>query len=163
MSPRTVAIAYILAVTLATAACQQPPPANREAQVRAAVEAFHRAFDDGFTQAADYATDDWYHVNPNGGVARGREATLTEVRGVHHTFLKGTTDAIRSIDVRFASDDVAVATVLSDMSPFTSPDGVHHEIEGHVRTFVVVRRGDQWRIMQDHNTTILAPPPPPAR
>jgi uncharacterized protein (TIGR02246 family) len=127
---------------------------NDEVQVRAAIQAFHRAFDDGFTGPADYATPDWNHINPYGGRDRGREATLKSVREVHQTFLKGTTDTIEDMDIRFATPQVAVATVISVMSPFTSPDGVNHGKERHIRTFVVTKRGSRWLIMQDHNTTI---------
>jgi uncharacterized protein (TIGR02246 family) len=127
---------------------------NDEAEVRAAIQAFHKAFDDGFTGPADYATSDWNHINPYGGRDRGREATLKTVREVHQTFLKGTTDTIEEMDIRFATPQVAVATVVSVMSPFTSPDGVHHGTERHIRTFVVTKRGHHWLIMQDHNTTI---------
>jgi uncharacterized protein (TIGR02246 family) len=131
--------------------------ANDEAEVRAAIQAFHKAFDDGFTGPADYAAPDWNHINPNGGRDRGREATLKDVREVHQTFLKGTTDTIEDMDVRFATPQVAVATVLSVMSPFTSPDGVKHGAERHIRTFVVAKQGNRWLIMQDHNTTIVGP------
>jgi hypothetical protein len=41
------------------------------------------------------------------------------------------------------------------MSAFTMPDGVKHGAERHIRTFVLVKRGDRWLIMQDQNTTIL--------
>jgi hypothetical protein len=52
-----------------------------------------------------------------------------------------------------------VGTVTSVMSPFTSPDGVKHGIERHIRTFVVVNRGGRWLIMQDHNTTVVEASP----
>jgi uncharacterized protein (TIGR02246 family) len=128
---------------------------NDEAEVRAAIQAFHKAFDEGFTGPADYATSDWNHINPFGGRDRGREATLKTVREVHQTFLKGTTDTIEDMDIRFATPQVAVATVISVMSPYTSPDGVSHGSERHIRTLVVTKRGSRWLIMQDHNTTIV--------
>jgi uncharacterized protein (TIGR02246 family) len=131
---------------------------DREAAVRAAIRAFYKAFDDGFAGPADYATEDWNHINPYGGRDRGREATLHTVREVHKTFLKGTTDTIENVDIRFAAQDVAVGTVTSLMSPFTSPDGVKHGAERHIRTFVVVKRGGRWLIMQDHNTTVIELP-----
>ena len=59
---------------------------------------------------------------------------------VHSTFLKGVTDTPEDIAVRFATSDVAVVTVRSRTSPFTSPDGIRHENESRVRTFVVVKR-----------------------
>jgi hypothetical protein len=63
-----------------------------------------------------FTSDDWNHINPGGGRTRGREAVLKELREVHGTFLKGVTDTITSLDVRFATPDVAVATVTSQMS-----------------------------------------------
>jgi uncharacterized protein (TIGR02246 family) len=131
---------------------------EREAGVRRAVNAFYAAFNDGFTSAADFATDEWAHINPGGGWTRGREHVLEEVREVHATFLKGVTDTVDAMDVRFASREVAIVTVTSVMSPFETPDGIRHENERHIRTFVVVRRGGRWLVMQDQNTTIAAPP-----
>ena len=131
---------------------------DSKAAVRITIQAFYKAFGEGFVGPADYATEDWNHVNPNGGRDRGREATLKTVREVHQSFLKDTTDTIEDMDIRFATDDVAVGTVTSLMSPYTSPDGVKHGAERHIRTFVVVKRGGRWLIMQDHNTTVIESP-----
>lgn len=148
------------ALLLASCGSTKRPEEKNLAEVRAAVGEFYKSFDEGFTRPADYATEDWYHINPYGGVDKGRDATLNTVRGVHSTFLKGVTDKVKDIDVRFATDDVAVATVISETSPFTSPDGVNHGVESHLRTFVLVKRAGRWLIMQDQNTTIM---PLPAR
>ena len=132
--------------------------ADDEAAVRQVVQAFYMAFDEGFVKPVDFATDDWYHINPFGGIDRGIEATLKTVREVHTTFLKGVTDTPKDIAIRFASDDMAVATVTSTMSPYTGPDGVKKGSQKRVRTFIVVKRGERWLIMQDHNTTVASPP-----
>jgi uncharacterized protein (TIGR02246 family) len=126
--------------------------------VRQVVQKFYTAFDEGFVKPVDFATDDWHHINPYGGVDPGLEATLKEVREVHTTFLKGVTDAPESIQIRFASRDVAIATVVSKVSAFKGPDGVAQAPHENVRTFVVVKRGDRWLIMQDHNTNVAPPP-----
>src|SRR6185312_11727453 len=129
---------------------------DREAPVRKAIEAFYAAFGQGFSgNASAFATEDWNHINPFGGRTRGRDAVLKEVVGVHATFLKGVTDRIETMDIRFADPNVAVATVTSRMSPFKAPDGVLHPHDRPIRTFVVVRRGERWLIMQDQNTTIV--------
>jgi uncharacterized protein (TIGR02246 family) len=141
----------LLAPTLAAGA-------DREADVRKAVRAFYQAFDEGFVNPVNFATPDWTHINPYGGVDKGLDAVLKDVRDVHTTFLKGTTDTINEMSVRFASDTAAVATVSSTMSPFTAPDGVKHGAEKHIRTFVVAKRGGRWLIMQDQSTTIAGPP-----
>ncbi|HEX4849673.1 MAG TPA: hypothetical protein VFV08_02650, partial [Puia sp.] len=42
--------------------------------VRAAVESFVNDFNNGgFPNASTYATTDWIHINPIGGMTRGRE------------------------------------------------------------------------------------------
>jgi uncharacterized protein (TIGR02246 family) len=132
--------------------------ADDEAAVRHVVRAFYTAFDEGFVKPVDFATDDWYHINPLGGIDRGLKDALQTVREVHTTFLQGVTDTPEDIAIRFASSDVAVATVTSTMSPYTRPDGVKQGPQKQVRTFVLVRRGEQWLIMQDHNTTVASPP-----
>jgi len=132
-----------------------------EAEVRQTVEAFYTAFNtpNGFERAAEFSTDDWNHINPFGGRTAGRDSVLEEVVAAHRTFLKGVTDTVTKMDVRMASPDVAVATVTSDLSPFTGPDGVRRADNHQIRTFVVVKRGTRWLIMQDQNTFVTTPPP----
>src|SRR2546430_3199255 len=109
---------------------------TKEAGVRAAIQAFHKAFDDGFTGPAEYATEDWNHINPYGGRDPGREATLKNRRPGHQTFLQGTTAPIEDIDIRFATADVAGATLVSVMSPFTTPHCVEQRVGRAIRTLV---------------------------
>jgi len=149
-------IMAIAGLAMATPISAQTPGA--EATVRQAVQAFYAAFSHRFDRAADFTTDDWNHINPLGGRTRGRADVLKELAEVHGTFLKGVSDTVERMDVRFANADVAVATVTSRVSTFTTPDGVKHENEQQVRTFVVVKRGARWLIMQDHNTIVMPQP-----
>lgn len=148
MKPRAALLTALL-LSLPTVASS----ADRTAPVRKAVESFYKSFGDGFDSAAEFATDDWNHINPLGGWTRNRQDVLREVRGVHSTFLKGVTDTIEEMDVRFASPEVAVVTVISRMSPFRTPDAVEHPHDRPIRTFVVVKRHGRWLVMQDQNTT----------
>jgi uncharacterized protein (TIGR02246 family) len=126
-----------------------------EHAVRQTVESFYEAFKThSFNNAENFATEDWNHINPYGGRTRGREAVLRELKEVHSTFLKGVSDNIEDMDVRFAGADAAVVTVTSRMTAFVTPDGVKHDNERHIRTFVVVKRTGRWVIMQDQNTVI---------
>lgn len=127
---------------------------GEEAAVRRPVEAFYAAFNQGFSGPADFATEDWVHINPNGGWTRGRENVLKDVREVHSTFLKGVIAMIEQSEVRFTSPDAAVVTVTNKSSAYVTPDGVKHENERHIQTFVVVKQGGRWLVMQDHTTTI---------
>jgi uncharacterized protein (TIGR02246 family) len=149
---------FLFIVTMSLAGLSVAHADEKDAKVRATIQTFYENFNEGFTASADYATEDWNHINPNGGRNQGREATLARIREVHRTFLKAAKESIESIDVRFAADDVAVGTVISVSSPFVSPDGTKHDVQRGIRTFVVVKRGGRWLIMQDHNTTIVPPP-----
>ena len=126
-----------------------------EAQVRQSIEAFYKAFNShNFDRVPEFTTDDWNHINPNGGWTRGRDAVLAELQRVHSRVLKDVSDTIESMSVRFASDDVAVAIVTSYLSTYYLPDGTKHENERQRRCFIVVRRSNRWLIMQDQNTVI---------
>ena len=148
----------IFVLVFSLVAPQRTGAANADGEVRAPIQKFFGSFNDGFRGPADYATEDWNHINPNGGRTEGRDARLKRVREVHQTSLKGVMETIESIDVRFATDDVAIGTVVSVSRAFTSSDGTKHEAQRGIRTFVVVRRGGRWLIMQDHKTTVLASP-----
>jgi uncharacterized protein (TIGR02246 family) len=151
-------LSILVALLLASEGFAETPP--QEKPVREVVQWFYAGFNShGWTQVADYTTEDWNHVNPGGGWTRGRAAVLKELEEVHSTFLKGVSDTIEEIVVRFASPDVAVATVTSRMSPFTMPDGVRHIDEQHIRTFVLVQRNNRWLIMQDQNTAVAPKKP----
>ena len=127
----------------------------KEIDVRRAVQSFYDAFNaHGFDRATEFTTEDWNHINPLGGRTRGRADTLKDLHQVHSTFLKGVSDNVDEMDVRFADSNVAVVTVTSRMTTYVTPDGTKHENERYLRTFVVVRQNGQWLIMQDQNTII---------
>ena len=112
ITPRSLTVSLIVATLISIL----PTPVwgnQTEAEVRSTIQAFYKAFNDGFTQPADYAAEDWNHINPFGGRTRSREETLKEVREVHQSFLKGATVTIENMDIRFATPDVAVGTVVS--------------------------------------------------
>jgi uncharacterized protein (TIGR02246 family) len=153
-------VTALVVLTVTPLVSVRAQPSSAEAQVRQAVQAFYAAFNspNGFERAADFSSDDWNHINPFGGRTNGRTAVLKEVLEAHRTFLKGVSDTVTQIDVRMAVPDVGVATVASDLGAFTTPDGVKHKPEHQIRTFVVVKRGPHWLIMQDQNTFVTVQP-----
>ncbi|MEY2559624.1 MAG: hypothetical protein QOG51_39 [Verrucomicrobiota bacterium] len=149
-------LSILIALTLAGELFAETPV--DEKRVREVVQSFYAGFNShGWTHVSDYTTEDWNHINPGAGWTRGRAAVLKELEEVHSTFLKGVSDTIEEMAVRFASSDVAIVTVTSRMSTFTMPDGVRHENEQHIRTFIVVKRNDHWLITQDQNTAVARP------
>ena len=154
--PMKITLLNILGLRLICAAFSQQQ--SNEDQVRSTVRSFYADFNShGWAHAVNYTTEDWIHINPLGGWTRGRDAVLKELEQVHSTFLNGVADTIQNMAVKFASPEVAVATVTSQMSTFTTPDGTKHENEQHIRTFILVRRNDRWMIMQDQNTAVARP------
>ena len=123
--------------------------------VKKVVNAFQQDFNDGgFINANNYSTPDWRHINPLGGIDKGRDSVLKGVRAVHQTFLKGVTMQIESMDIRFITPEVAIADVIHKVDNFTTPDGVKHENERHIKTYVIVKKNGKWLLAQDHNTII---------
>lgn len=148
-------LAIVVGLGLTVALTAQQP--QEEAAVKKAVMSFYAAFNShAWDKAAEFATEDWHHINPFGGRTRGRAETLQDLKQVHGTFLKGVTDTVEEMDVRFATGDAAIVTAVSRMSTYTTPDGVTHRNDRYIRTFVVVKRGGRWLIQQDQNT-IVAP------
>lgn len=126
---------------------------NAIEDARRAVQAFYVAYNaHDFDNLARFTTEDWTHIAPNGIVRHGRAEALESVRQAHATFLKGVTDTPEEVDVRLATPDVAIVTVRSRSSTFTTPNGIRNVNQARIRTFVVVKRDARWLIMQDQNT-----------
>jgi uncharacterized protein (TIGR02246 family) len=123
--------------------------------VKNVIIAFQDDFNEGgFKNAEAYSTVDWEHIGPLGGIDKGRDNVLKAVRAVHQTFLKGVAMRIETIDIRFLTPDVSIADVIHQMDTYTTPDGVKHENERHIKTYVVVKKNRKWLIAQDHNTIV---------
>ena len=90
-----------------------------------------------FERPNGYPADDRNHIGPSGGWMRSRTEVLKRTRQVHATNLKEAVDTIEDISMRFAARRVAVATVVSCLSPFTDPEeGARRKNERNFRTFV---------------------------
>ena len=150
-----VILSFVLCLMFASRAI----PQNKadENQAGESVKSFYAAFNShDFSDARNYTAEDWVHINPFGGSTHGREATLKDLHEVHSTFLKGVTDKIDELTVRLVATDVAIVTVTSHMSTFTTPNGVKHDNQRNIRTFVVVKQNGLWLIAQDQNTRITS-------
>ena len=77
-----------------------------EQLVREVVKSFVNDYNNGdFKNASLYTTNDWVHINPGGGITRGREDVLKEVRAIHQTMLKGVRITIDTMTIRFVTAD----------------------------------------------------------
>ena len=71
-----------------------------EQLVREVVKSFVTDYNNGdFKNARSYTTDDWVHINPGGGLTRGRDEVLKEVRAIHKTMFKGVSITIDNMTV----------------------------------------------------------------
>jgi uncharacterized protein (TIGR02246 family) len=122
-------------------------------QVEKVVIAFQNGFNEGgFKNAESYTAKDWVHINPFGGITKGRDTVLADVRNVHQRFLKGVTMNIQSMEIQFPGKEIAIAVVAHKMGNYTTPDGVLHANELHVKTYVIVKQQDKWLLALDQNT-----------
>jgi uncharacterized protein (TIGR02246 family) len=123
--------------------------------IKKIIIAFQEDFNDGrFNKASDYATLDWVHIAPNGGIGKGRDTLAKVLRNIHQTFLKGVSMSIESMTVRFLTYDVAVVEAIHIVSNYTTPDGVKHENERQIKTYIVVNQKGKWLLTLDQNTII---------
>ncbi|MDB4901857.1 MAG: hypothetical protein JWQ63_1138 [Mucilaginibacter sp.] len=130
--------------------------AEKEQSVNEVILSFQADFNNGsFKNAATYTTQNWEHINPGGGITKGRNAVLKEVKAVHQTFLKGVTMTIEVISIRFITPDVAIADVVHKISIYEMPKGVKHKNERQRKTYVVVKQNGKWLLTQDQNTIIV--------
>ena len=129
---------------------------NDKESVKKVILAFQDDFNDGgFKNAADYSTKEWIHIHPGGGIKNGRDSVLSEVVAVHQTFLKGVTMTMQSIDIRFLTPDVGLAVAVHKIDTYTTPDGIKHENEKHIKTYVVVKKNGKWLLELDQNTIVM--------
>src|ERR1700737_444959 len=57
--------------------------------------------DGGFKNVETYTTKDWEHINPIGGITKGRDEVMKELRPLCQTILKGVTLTVESITIKF--------------------------------------------------------------
>jgi uncharacterized protein (TIGR02246 family) len=133
--------------------------ADNEQLVREVVSAFVADYNNGdFKNAPTYTTDDWVHINPGGGITRGRDKVLKEVRAIHKTMLKGVSITIESMTAHFVTPDVALVDAVHKSDSYVTPeDGVKHENERQMKTYVIVKRNGKWLLALDQNTIISNP------
>jgi len=145
---------FLLLTSFISIASTGQSPKDEES-VKRVINAFQDDFNDGsFKNAPSYTTSDWEHLNPGGGITKGRDDVLTEVRGVHQSFLKGVSMTIQSISIRFITPDVAIADVIHKISDYEFPVGVKHKNELNLKTYVVVKQKGKWLLTHDQNTTV---------
>jgi uncharacterized protein (TIGR02246 family) len=132
---------------------------DNEQLVREVVKSFVTDYNNGdFKNAPSYTTDDWVHINPGGGLTRGRDEVLKEVRAIHKTMLKGVSITIDNMTVHFVTRDVAVVNAIHKSDSYVTPeDGMKHENERQMKTYVVVKHNEKWLLALDQNTIISNP------
>jgi uncharacterized protein (TIGR02246 family) len=130
-----------------------------EQLVREVVKSFVNDYNNGdFKNAPFYTTNDWVHINPGGGITRGRDAVLKEVRAVHQTMLKGVRLTIDTMTIRFVTVEVAIVNATHTSDTYITPeDGIKHENERQMKTYIVVKQKGKWLLTLDHNTIIYNP------
>jgi len=130
--------------------------ADDEQPVREVVKSFVTDYNNGnFKNAPSYTTDDWVHINPGGGITRGGDEVLKEVRAIHKTMLRGVSIMTESMTVHFVTHDVALVNAIHKSDSYVTPeDGMKHENERQMKTYVVVKHNEKWLLTLDQNTII---------
>jgi len=129
---------------------------NDEQLVKNVVLAYQDDYNDGgFKNVESYTTKDWEHINPIGGITKGRDEVMKELRPLCQTILKGVTLGVESVTIRFLSPTVAIANVVHTCSDYEFPKGVKHHDERHMKTYIMVKRQNRWLLTLDQNDIII--------
>ncbi|HWZ03766.1 MAG TPA: hypothetical protein VNX40_09155 [Mucilaginibacter sp.] len=130
---------------------------KNEQLVKNVVLAYQDDYNDGaFKNVESYTTRNWEHINPIGGITKGRDSVMGELRPLCQTILKGVTLTVESIAIRFLSPTVAIANVVHKCSDYEFPAGVQHHNERHMKTYIIVKKQNKWFLTLDQNTIIVA-------
>jgi len=142
----------LMVLSLLSLTCKGQDSEDRELVNNIIIE-FQNDFNEGsFTNASSYSTIDWEHINPNGGISKGRANVLKEVRAVHQSFLKGVKMKIETTEIRFLTSTVAVADVIHLLDNYTTPDDKIHINERQIKTYIFIKQEGKWLLVHDHNT-----------
>jgi len=72
--------------------------------------------------------------------------------------LKGVLITIDSMTVHFVTRDVALVNAIHKSDSYVTPeDGMKHENERQMKTYVVVKHNGRWLLALDQNTIISNP------
>ena len=59
---------------------------------------------------------------------------------------------LESMEIRFPVPNVAIAIVVHQMDNYTTPDGVQHKNEKHMKSYIIVKQNGKWLLTLDQNT-----------
>jgi uncharacterized protein (TIGR02246 family) len=145
----------LMVLSLFSLICKGQDPKDKDLVYNVIIE-FQKDFNEGsFANAFSYTTIDWEHINPNGGISKGRDNVLQEVRAVHQSFLKGVKMKTETIEIRFLTPTVAVADAIHLLDRYTTPDDKIHINERQIKTYIVIKQEGKWLLTHDHNTIII--------
>ena len=100
-------------------------------------------------------------VNVLGMHHRSRASLRAEYEHIHATFMKNTVIRMRPNDARLLTPDVAIAHAHWEMTGVAKVPGWNvPDVRCGVMTYVLVRRGDRWKISAAQNTDVVEVPLP---
>ncbi len=75
-----------------------------------------------------------------------------------NAMLRGVSITTESMTVRFVTHDVALVNAIHKSDTYVTPeDGVKHENERQMKTYVVIKHNGKWLLALDQNTIIYNP------
>lgn len=114
-----------------------------------------------FKNMDSYMTEDVEWVNIVGMWWKGRAEVKAAHQGNFGAFFKGVPFKQKSLQTRFLTKDVAVATLISNVGEFFPPDGIDHgnnkmPASDDILTLVFVKKNEKWLIASGQNTVVDA-------
>lgn len=122
-----------------------------QAQIEAMINSWNQH---DFSDMKNYTTEDVDWVNIVGMWWKGREEVRFAHDAFHKTMFRDVKIELKSTKIRFITNDVAVAHMITHYGEFTSPDGIKMGNNDDIATLVYVKRNGKWLLTAGENVSV---------
>ena len=137
--------------------CAAQSEASDEKAINAQINAFINSWNKhDFTDIQKYTTEDIEFINPLGVQWNGRKQVQYALQSFHENIFKNTDMKKVSSDVRFLTNDIAIAHVTDHIGTFMLQDNKPGGNNDNISTYVFIKQNGIWLMTSGHVTQVDA-------
>lgn len=122
-----------------------------QSQIEAMVESWNQH---DFSDMENYTTEDVDWVNVVGMWWKGRDEVQFAHQAFHETMFRNVNLELKFSNIRFITDDVAVAHIITHYGEYQTPDGNTMGNTDDIATLVYVKKNGRWLLTAGENVSI---------
>lgn len=120
-------------------------------QIEAMIESWNQH---DFSNMKNYTTEDVDWVNVVGMWWKGRDEVQFAHDAFHETMFRDVKMDLKNSKIRFITEDVAVAHIVTHYGEYNTPDGKKMGNTDDIATLVYVKRNGKWLLTAGENVTV---------